>query len=163
MQFQLSDVLKAIGPTASIIFAAWIFLSFLQSRYDAAIERYRGLLADYRKSEKESDSAGRVKREIEVYARRCTIMSWAISVGLVSAVLFLVTLIGGALDVMFPHSAAITVVSSIAGILGFALVIVAAALVIFDNIGAPNQIRLELNDVPDISSRSATRSTKLAE
>jgi hypothetical protein len=35
--------------------------------------------------------------------------------------------------------------------------------VIFDNIGAPGQIRQELNDVPDISSQSATRSTKLAE
>src|SRR4051812_3934624 len=122
MQFQLSDVLKAIGPTASIIFAAWIFLSFLQARYDAAIQRYRDLLDAYRKGGRGSGSADRVKREIEVYARRCTLMSWAISVGLVSAMLFLATLIGGALDVMFPHTSAIIVVSAIAGVLGFALV-----------------------------------------
>jgi hypothetical protein len=38
---ELSDVLKAIGPAASIIFAAWIFMGFLQQRYDAAVSRYR--------------------------------------------------------------------------------------------------------------------------
>jgi len=84
MDFQLSDVLKAIGPTASIIFAAWIFLSFLQSRCDAALTRYRDLLGEYRKGE-DAERAASAKREIEVYARRCTIMSWAVTLGLVSA------------------------------------------------------------------------------
>ncbi len=27
--FELKDLLSAVGPTASLIFAAWIFLSFL--------------------------------------------------------------------------------------------------------------------------------------
>ena len=35
MNFELSDVLKAIGPAASIIFAAWIFTGFLQQRAPA--------------------------------------------------------------------------------------------------------------------------------
>jgi hypothetical protein len=59
MPFQLSDVLKAIGPTASIIFAAWIFLSFLQTRYDSAVERYRGLLASYRDGGQAQDARDR--------------------------------------------------------------------------------------------------------
>ena len=161
MHFQLSDVLKAIGPTASIIFAAWIFLSFLQSRYDAALARYRELLGEHRKGE-DAERAGSAKREIEVYARRCTIMSWAVTLGLVSAILFLVTLIGGALDVIFPRTAAITLIASTTGVAGFTLVIVAAGFVIVDNIGAPGQIRQELDGAPGVSRRAVTGLTKLA-
>jgi hypothetical protein len=36
--FELKDVREAIGPTASLLFAAWIFLSFLRERYVAANE-----------------------------------------------------------------------------------------------------------------------------
>jgi hypothetical protein len=48
MDFELKDVLGAIGPSASIVFAAWIFMGFLQQRYTAAYERYRSLIEDYR-------------------------------------------------------------------------------------------------------------------
>jgi len=162
MHFQLSDVLKAVGPTASMIFAAWIFLSFLQTRYDAAVERYRELVEGYRKAEQSREEALRAKREITVLARRCTVMSYAITVGLVSAVLLLITVIGGALDVMIPDSPVIGLVSSVSSVLGLGLVIVAAGLVIFDSVGAPGQIRQELRDVPDIEGRAAAQSTKLA-
>ena len=44
MDFELKDLLEAIGPNATLIFAAWIFLSFLQQRYTAAYDRYRALV-----------------------------------------------------------------------------------------------------------------------
>ena len=40
----LPDILKVVGPSAAIIFAAWIFMGFLQQRYDAAVERYRSAI-----------------------------------------------------------------------------------------------------------------------
>ncbi len=40
MNFDLAKVLTTVGPAASIIFAAWIFVAFLQTRYDAAVDRY---------------------------------------------------------------------------------------------------------------------------
>jgi hypothetical protein len=46
--FQLSDALKAIGPPASIIFAARILMGVLQQRYDAVISRYREAISDFR-------------------------------------------------------------------------------------------------------------------
>jgi hypothetical protein len=46
--FDLKEFLQAVGPTASLIFAAWIFLTFLQARYSAAYERYRALIAEFR-------------------------------------------------------------------------------------------------------------------
>ena len=162
MAFHLGDVLKAVGGSAAIIFAAWIFLSFLQTRYDAAVDRYRELIDTHRKREHGQERGEAIKREVEVYARRCTLMSRAVTTGLCSAVLFLITLIGGALDVIIPKNPVITLVSTAASILGFALVIVAAALVMVDNFGATRQLRQELRDIDDISTRSTTRATRLA-
>jgi hypothetical protein len=161
MHFQLSDVLKAIGPNASIIFAAWIFVSFLQTRYDSAIDRQRALIEAYRGGNHSPERGKAAKRQIEVYARRCMLMSRAVTIGLISAIFLLTTLIGGGLDVIFPHNSAIALICSITAFLGLALVIVAAAVVILENAGTPTQIREELEDVPDISSRSSTGSTKL--
>jgi hypothetical protein len=47
MTSQLGDILKTIGSSAAIIFAAWIFMGFLQQRYDAAVDRYRSLIASF--------------------------------------------------------------------------------------------------------------------
>jgi hypothetical protein len=44
MTFELKDILTAIGPNASIVFAAWIFMGFLQQRYSVALERYGSLI-----------------------------------------------------------------------------------------------------------------------
>lgn len=103
-----------------------------------------------------------VNAEIRLYARRCSLMSRAVTTGLVSAILFLLTLIGGAADAIFPHRPVIGVLTTCAAILALGLVMIAAVLVIVENIGTPNQIRKELADIPDISGRSSTRSTKLA-
>ena len=82
MDFQLSDVLKAIGPNAAIIFAAWIFLSFLQARYDSAINRYRASIEAYRGGDQSPARSRSMKSQIEIYARRRMLMSSAVTVGL---------------------------------------------------------------------------------
>jgi hypothetical protein len=48
MDFDLKDVLGAIGPSAALVFASWIFLGFLEQRYVAAYERFRKLVEQYR-------------------------------------------------------------------------------------------------------------------
>ena len=161
MSFELSDVLMAIGPNAALIFAAWIFLSFLQTRYDSAVDRHRALIEAYRNGDRNQERTRAMKRQIEVYARRCMLMTRAVTVGLTSAILFLLTLLTGGLDVLFPHNPAIALIGSAAALVGLTLVAVAAVLVIIENVGTPNQIREELQDVPDISGRSSSGSTKL--
>jgi hypothetical protein len=74
---QLSEVLKAIGPNALIVFAAWIFVGFLQQRYDAAIDRYRAAVGDHR-SETHNDSRGaHLKDQLLKYRYRCRLMVWS--------------------------------------------------------------------------------------
>src|SRR3978361_552843 len=87
MNFELSDVLKAIGPAASIIFAAWIFMGFLQQRYDAAIDRYREVVAQYRLPDMGDVRRANIRDEIARYKRRCELMTTATLVGLVAAIL----------------------------------------------------------------------------
>ena len=74
----LGDVLKAIGPNASIVFAAWIFMGFLQQRYDSAIDRYRSAVGDFRANDHDDDRAGNLKDQILTYRSRCKLMGRAI-------------------------------------------------------------------------------------
>ncbi|MGY4601845.1 hypothetical protein ACVW16_000257 [Bradyrhizobium sp. USDA 4474] len=104
MSFHLSEILKAIGPSASIIFAAWIFVGFLQQRYDAAVDRYRQTISDYRSGEHPADRRDNIQDQILVFKYRCQLMSYACFTGLLSAILFLLTLVSGAVDVIIPGS-----------------------------------------------------------
>src|SRR3954466_5653334 len=132
MGFNLANILKAIGPTASIIFAAWIFMGFLQQRYDAAIDRYRAAISDYRSADHAPDRRDNVREQILLLKWRCQLMSYACLIGLVSAVLFLSTMIAGGLDVIVPDTPMVTVFGTLTAFGGFALVIVATVLVIIE-------------------------------
>jgi uncharacterized membrane protein len=149
---QLGDVLKAIGPNASIVFAAWIFMGFLQQRYDSAIDRYREAVGDYRSNDHAEDRAGNLKDQILTYRMRCKLMGWATLIGLVAAILLIAALIFGALDVIVPKNTFITAAGTATSILGFVLVIVAACVVIAEGSIVRRQLDDELRDVPDLAN-----------
>ncbi|MCJ2131023.1 DUF2721 domain-containing protein [Methylobacterium sp. E-045] len=148
---QLSDVLKAIGPNASIVFAAWIFMGFLQQRYDAALGRYQQAVGDYRSEGHDIGRADNLRAQVLAYRRRCRLMSRASLIGLVAAILLISALIFGALDVIVPRSTAITVLGIATAIGGFVLVIVAAIVVIVEGAVVIRQIDDELRDVPNLT------------
>src|SRR3982751_4395698 len=83
---ELGDVLKAIGPNAAIVFAAWIFMGFLQQRYDSAIDRYREAVGDFRSNDHESGRADNLKDQILTYRHRCKLMGQATIIGLFSSI-----------------------------------------------------------------------------
>src|SRR3982751_6352020 len=99
---ELGDVLKAIGPNAAIVFAAWIFMGFLQQRYDSAIDRYREAVGDFRANDHADDRAGYLKKQILSYQHRCKLMGWATLTGLLAAIFLIGALIFGVLDVLIP-------------------------------------------------------------
>lgn len=144
---QLSDILKAVGPNASIVFAAWIFMGFLQQRNEGAIGRYKQAVGDYRSNKHDGDRADNLKAQVLAYRQRCRLMSQASLVGLVAAILLISSLIFGALDVILPNTAAITVCGIVTSIGGFVLVIVAAIIVIIEGRIVERQIDDELRDV----------------
>ena len=81
-------------------------------------------------------------------------MNYACMVGLISAILFLLTLIAGELDAIIPHTAVLAMIGSITGFGGLALVIVGAVLVLMEASYAHRQLDAELLDVPDLAHKT---------
>jgi hypothetical protein len=151
MNLDASAILKAIGPAASIVFAAWIFMGFLQQRYDAAIERYRSMIAQYRKGEVSQWRHGNIKDEILVYKRRCELMNAASVVGLISAILLILTLIAGELSIILPKEPVPQYATAGCALAGFSLVIVAAIIVIVESVITRRLLDSELLDVRELA------------
>ncbi|MBV9824116.1 MAG: DUF2721 domain-containing protein [Alphaproteobacteria bacterium] len=151
MNFELPDILKVIGPAASIIFAAWIFMGFLQARYDAAVGRFRSLIGDYRDGDLSEDRRTNIREIVAAYRRRCRLMNTACIVGLVSAILLLLGLMAGELSVIFPRSDIFKYAGASSAFLGFCLVIAAAVLVIIESLGSQRQLDNECGDIPGLS------------
>lgn len=151
MDFDLSNILKSIGPAASIIFAAWIFMTFLQQRYDSTVDRYREQIEKFRSAEMSDDRRGNIKDQILVYKRRCELMSRANLIGLISAILLILTLVLGELDIIFPGWTVLKDMSAVAIFMGFSLVILATVFVIVEGSITHRQFDSELLDVPDLA------------
>jgi uncharacterized membrane protein len=152
VNFELKDLLQAIGPTASLVFAAWIFLSFLESRYAACFERYRELADEYRSGGPEHRHAT-VKEQIGLYRRRCEWIRLSTNIGLVSAVCLLFTLILAGLDVVFSGHAWVAGSAAIFSIAGLLLVIIAAAMVIVENTLIGSALQAEVADIPELADK----------
>ena len=158
----LSQFLKAIGPNATIIFAAWIFMGFLQQRYDAAVERYADAIGDYRNSKQEPNRRDNVRDQILVLKRRCEFMNYACLCGLASAILLVLTIIVAGLDVIVPGSRLLFVVGAAAAFGGFGLVVAASVLVIVEARYSWSQLEAELLDVPELAHKTGHEPGKVA-
>jgi hypothetical protein len=155
--FDLTSVLKVIGPAASIIFAAWIFMGFVQQRYDAAVDRYRSIIGQYRSNELSSERRGNIRYQVTVYRRRCILMNSANLIGLISAILLIFCLIMGEMDILVPNVTPIKYLSAGSALLGFTLVIVAAGIIVAEGLVARRQLDSELLDVSDLAEAAHQR------
>lgn len=151
MNLDLANILKVIGPAASIIFAAWIFMGFLQVRYDSATDRYRELIEKYRTAEVSKSRKANMKDQILHYKRRCELMGYANIIGLTSANLLTITLISGGLSLAFPDDNIFKYVSLCLALIGLLLVIVATIIVMREGLITNRQIYNELLDIPDLA------------
>lgn len=151
---ELGEYLKAVGPNASIVFASWIFMGFLQQRYDGAVNRYREAVGDYRSSEHDEDRGSNLRDQVIAYHHRCRLMENATLVGLFAAILLILSLLFGGLDVLVPDVPAIAVAGVVSTTLGLMLVIVAAALVIREGALIRRQLANEVRDLPDLAPRT---------
>jgi hypothetical protein len=151
MNLDLANVLKVIGPAASLIFAAWIFVGFLQTRYDAAVERYRDIIEKYRTSDLSGSRKANMVDQIVHYKRRCELMSRATGCGLVSAILLICTLIAGGLALTFPDLSIFKFLSAGTALIGMLLVIAGTVIVIVEGGIIYRQIHNELLDIPELA------------
>jgi hypothetical protein len=154
MSFELKDFLEAVGPSASLIFAAWIFLSFLQERYVSAYDRYRAMIDAYRHGEENDERRRNVRDQILLYKQRCEQMRKATNIGVVAAITLIAALMTAGLDVMLGGTEVLNYVSSICALLGLALVIAAAIYVIAENTLIQQALDEEPSDIEDLAKRT---------
>jgi hypothetical protein len=152
MDFALKDVLGALGPNAALVFASWIFMTFLQSRYSDTYSRYRALINDAREGKVQGKRRETIHDEIGVYRRRIDQMRRATDLGLYAAVLLLATLIIGALDVVFKSPPGLKYVGAACPIVGLAFVIWSALLVAHDNHLIKMPLARETDDLPEFAN-----------
>jgi hypothetical protein len=148
--FDLKDLLEAVGPTASLIFAAWIFLTFLQARYTAAYERFRALIAEFRTHREQDQRRASLRHQILIYKRRCEQMRLATNIGVISAILLISALICAALGTMYDTVSAWKYLTACCAIAGLLLVIWAATLVLVENYHVQRLLESDLSDIPEL-------------
>jgi hypothetical protein len=148
--FDLKDLLEAVGPTASMIFAAWIFLTFLQARYTSAYERFRALIAELRDHREQDQRRTSLRQQILIYKRRCEQMRLATNIGVCSAILLITALICAALGTMYDTVSAWKYLTACCAVVGLLLVIWAAVLVLIENYTLQRLLDSDLSDVPEL-------------
>jgi ferric-dicitrate binding protein FerR (iron transport regulator) len=143
----MDDILQSVGPAASLIFAAWIFLSFLQQRYVAAFQQYRSLVDGFRQHEGNPVRRDALEAQVRSYRRRCDLMRWSTNVGAVAAICFLVGLLAGLADSLKPLHDSLTAIGAGAIALGFLLVIIAAVITLIENTMSAPSLDDEVRDL----------------
>jgi len=152
MDFELNDVMEAVGPSAALVFAAWLFMQLLQQRYTAAYTRYRELVQAYR-ADLEGKRRDVIKDEIKVYYRRVKMMLYATNIGMFAAILLLVALATSGINAMI----ALDWLKYIVGpciVFGLLLVIPPAIMLIRENMLIKQPIDAELADLDDFGGKS---------
>ena len=149
MDFELKEVLQAVGPNAGLVFASWMFMHLLQGRYTGAYERYRSLVDNYRQGA-DGQRKETIRDEVALYRRRIDCMRRATDFGLYAAMLLIGTLIIAVADAIFKGTSFLKYAGAATTVVGLAMVIWAAALVVKENRLIKMPLDREVDDMPEL-------------
>jgi len=149
MDFELKDVMEAVGPSAALAFAAWLFLQLLQQRYTSAYTRYHELVDNFRTGV-EGKRRDVIKSEILIYRKRVLYMLYATNTGMVAAILLLLALISSGLNAVFKWDW-LKYIGATGIVAGLALVALCCFVVIVENTLIKHPIEAELHDLDGIN------------
>jgi hypothetical protein len=149
MEFELKDVLAAVGPNAGLVFASWMFMHLLQARYTSAYDRYRQLIDNFRQGV-DGKRRETVRDEITLYRQRVEYMRKATDCGLYAAMLLIGTLIVGVIDAIFKGMPFLKYMGTATTVVGLGMVIWAAILVVRENKLIKMPIDREMEDMPEL-------------
>lgn len=152
MSFTMKDLLAAVGGNASLVFAAWIFMTYLQGRYSAAFALYRGLV-ESRRDGLEGKKKDSVEAQILLYRHRCEQMRRATNLGMTSAILLITALLLGGANVLFPGAQALKYLAAVCILVGLLSVVAAAVYVLLENTTIAQALDSELATLPEVAAR----------
>lgn len=155
MSFQLKDVLQTAGPTASLIFASWIFLQLLGQKYVSAFDRYRQLVAEYRTSSGNDARREHLGEQIPLYKRRCEQMQRATVIGVIASMLLIFVLLAGTIETIAGDEIGwLKWAGAGAAVGGLGLLLYAASYLILENRHVIDALHSEVKDLPDVADRA---------
>jgi len=155
MSFQLKDILQTAGPTASIVFASWIFLQLLGQKYVSAFDRYRQLVAEYRESPENEARREHLGEQIPLYKRRCEQMQRATVIGVIAAMLLIFVLLAGTVETIAGTEIGwLKWMGAAAAVIGLGLLIYAAFYLILENRHVIDALHAEVKDLPNVANRA---------
>jgi hypothetical protein len=153
--FDLKDVLNTAAPTASLIFASWLFLQLVSSRYEATIVRYERAMEELR-GECPPPRRDTVLAVARLHGRRFHHMERAMSLGLLAAT-FLVSSLGMASFQLMTGATWLNFTTMGALITGLVLLVVCALLTMAENGLGRRTLLLERADVPELGAPERAR------
>jgi len=136
---------------ASLVFAAWVFLIFVEQRYARACMRYRALILEYRTNELSENRKRNVASQILLYKQRCEYMRLATYLGVIAALILSASLIVGALNAIFPDVDFLKYVGAISIIAGLLMALIAALPLARENLLIRHAIDSELSDILELT------------
>jgi len=158
MAFQLKDVLQAAGPTASLIFASWIFLQLLGQKYISAFSRYRTLVSEYRNGGADDTRRRHLAEQIPLYKRRCEQMQRATVIGVAAATLLIFPLLAGTVETIVGNeSLLLKWAGALSTVLGLSLLLWAAVYLLLENRNVVAALHSEVKDLPDLADKAGVR------
>jgi hypothetical protein len=145
MDFKLKEVMDAVGPSAALAFAAWLFVQLLQQRYTAAYTRYRKLVESVR-GNVDGERRDVVKGEILLYRKRVLYMLYGTNLGMVAAILLLLALISSGLDAVFKFDW-LKYIGAAGIVFGMTMVVICCCIVIVETTLIKQPIEAELQNI----------------
>lgn len=150
MHADLRGILPPIGQSASLIFAAFVFMGFLQQRYNATVDRYRAIVDEYRSERIAGKRRQVIHDEIGLYKRRCELMKRGTNCALAAGMLLTATLVFSIWSSMLPNWSVFRYLGILTVIVGLVMVVVACVYVMLENAILQLVIDRELLDQPDL-------------
>ncbi|MDB5390010.1 MAG: conserved rane protein of unknown function, partial [Planctomycetaceae bacterium] len=128
MKLDLKLILDTAGPTATLVFASWIFLQYLNQRFADASLRYRELLSEFREHSDHDVRHRSLQEQILRYRTRCGRLGRATGLGLFAAFFLLATLLLCITSMASHQPLILSLASLICSVIGITLLIVSVAL-----------------------------------
>jgi len=156
MSFDLKEVLNTAGPTATLVFASWLFLQLVTMRFEGVTQRYEKLVEELRAGHCDRRRKDSLLALINLHRKRCEHMQRAMNLGLVAAMLLVASLLLAALYLTM-GTAVLKLATLVASLTGLTLIIAGSALVILEsNLGMKTLVR-QFDDVPELADHDEHR------
>ncbi len=152
MELNLKDILNTAAPTATLVFAAWIFLGLVSSRLQSAIDRCQALADEYRRGHAQEERKRHICEQIRLYRERSRQLQKTMGLGMIAAIFLILTLMNATVSMIRPDLLFLAQISIGCSLGGMLLLMLAVAFMLSENAKLPKALESEVGDIPEVEA-----------